>query len=268
MRTNLHKKVLTVKGKTGTHRQTFYVADQQPPLAKAGHTIATTVHPRDRADVHYGMLWSKAANQGIDHALEAIGKTHSIPSNLSRVPIKVKGLLGGANAQYTIWAPFGKGGEIHVSKYAQGPAASTVHEYGHFLDHKLFGTGQPRLDSLGTHSNDPKTRAELKNLKVAMYKSKAIASLVNKHEEHVKDRDYIGQQRTQYLLMPAEIFARAYSQWVGTRNSPQIRRELHEFGEHWGSHGYQAQWSDADFAPIAREFDRLFANRGLRKGRR
>lgn len=267
MRTNLHKKVLTVKSKTGTHRQTFYVADPQQPLAKAGHTVATTAHPRDRADVHYGMLWSKAANQGVDHALEAIGKTHSIPNNLSRVPIKVKGLLGGANAQYVLWSPLGKAGEIHVSKYAQGPAASTVHEYGHFLDHKLLGTGQPRLDSLGTHSNDPKTRAELKSLKIAMYKSKAIASLVKKHEEHEKDRDYIGMQRTQYLLMPAEIFARAYSQWVGTRSSPQVRSELHEFDSIWRAHGYHAQWDDKDFEPIARQFDHLFAKRGLRRAR-
>lgn len=267
MRTNLHKKVLTVKGKTGTHRQTFYVADQQQPLAKAGHTIATTVHPRDRAEVHYGMLWSRNTNQGIDHALDAIGKTHSIPHNLQIVPIKVKGLLGGANAQYQVWNPWGKPNEIHVSKYAQGPAASTAHEYGHFLDHKLFGTGVNNLGGLGTHSSDPKIRKELLSLKLAMYRSKAIAQLVNKHDEHEKDRDYIGMQRTQYLLMPAEIFARAYSQWIGTRSSPQIRNELREYDSIWRSHGYHAQWDDKDFEPIARQFDHLFAKRGLRRAR-
>ena len=267
MKSNLQKKVLTVRGKKGTHRQTYYVADDPGKLAFSGHTVPTNVTPRERASVHYGMLWAGKANKGVDHALEAIAKTHDVPSHLFKVPIRVTGSLGGAGGQYYVHSALG-GNHIQISKYGAGPASTTAHEYGHFLDHHLFGTGKPRMNSLGTHSTDPKTVAELTSLKRSLYNSAAVASLVKKHESHVKDRDYMGQQRTQYLLMPAEIFARAYSQWIGTRNSPQIRRELHEFGEHWGSHGYQAQWSDADFAPIAREFDRLFANRGLRKGRR
>jgi hypothetical protein len=264
MRSNLQKKVLTVKGKSGTHRQTFYVADKQQPSAKPGHTVPTTVHPRDRVEVHYGMLWSKGANQGIDHALEAIGKTHSIPGNLQVVPIRVKGYLAGANATYG-WNA--RNGEINVSKYAMGPAASTAHEYGHYLDHKLFGKGGSPLTDFATHSGDPKIRAELKSLKLAMYKSKAIHQLVKRHEEHEQYKDYQGQALTQYLLTPTEIFARAYSQWIGTRSSPQIRHELHEADNVWRSYGYHAQWDDKDFEPIARQFDHLFAKRGLRRAR-
>ncbi len=267
MRSNLQKKVLTVKGKSGTHRQTFYVADQQQPLAKPGHTVPTTVYPRDRAEVHYGMLWSGRANQGIDHALEAIGKTHSIPSSLHVVPIRVKGMLDGANAVYYHGTSDGRPNDIHLSKYAQHPAASTAHEYGHFLDHKLFGTGRQSIRGYAMHSDDPKIRKELLPLKLALYNSKAIAQVLKVHDAHEKNRNYIGLDHTRYLLTPTEIFARAYAQWVGTRSSPRIRQEIHEQGEIWKSYGYHAQWDDHDFAPIARQFDRLFASRGLRRPR-
>lgn len=267
MKSNLQKKVLTVKGKKGTHRQTYYVADAQPTLAKTGHTIPTVTTPRDRATVHYGMLWARSANKGVDHALEAIAKTHDVPAGLHKIDIRVTGSLDGAGGQYHVYGSKAPG--ISISKHNVGPAFTAAHEYGHFLDHHLFGSGKPRFNSLATSDRqNTKLQAELHDLKKAMYNSAAVKQLVEKHESHVKNRDYIGQRHTQYLLMPPEIFARAYSQWVSTRSSPQMLSECHGFGAHWRQSGYHAQWDDKDFEPIAREFDRLFANRGLRRGRR
>jgi hypothetical protein len=266
VKSNLQKKVLTVRGKKGTHRQTYYVADA-PTLAKSGHTIPTVVTPRERATVHYGMLWASSANRGVDHALAAIAKTHDVPHNLHKIDIHVTGSLGGAGGQYHVYGSKAPG--ISISKHNAGPAFTAAHEYGHFLDHHLFGSGKPRFNSLATADrNNAKVQAELHDLKRALYNSAAVKQLVEKHEHHVRGRDYSGQQNTQYLLMPPEIFARAYSQWVSTRSSPQMLSECHDFGAHWRRSGYHAQWDDKDFEPIAREFDRLFANRGLRRGRR
>lgn len=268
MRSNLQKKVLTVRDKHGTHRQTYYVADQEHPVQRPGHTVATVAKPRDVASVHYGMLWAGKANKGVDEALNAIAKTHDVPSNLFRVKIRVVGSLGGANGIYD-FSKGPNGNQIHVSKYAKQPAATMAHEYGHFLDHHLFGSGKPKLSSLGTHdSKNAKVQAELKALKTAMYSSDAVQSLVKRHNEHIKEKDHIGKRYTSYLLEPAEIFARSYAQWIGLRSSPVVHRQIKEQGATWRDYGYQAQWEDKDFEPIAREFDRLFARRGLRNGRR
>ncbi len=265
MRSNLHKKVLTVRGKGGTHRQTYYVADEKSGALKS-QTVATTVTPRERAQVHYGMLWSGRANKDVDEALKAIAATHSVPGNLYKVKIRVTGELDGANGIYHLSGP--DRNQIHVSKYAEHPAATAAHEYGHFLDHHLFGSGKAQMSSLGTHDyKNKRLQAELGGLKTAMYSSAAIQSIVQKHKTHTKDKDYIALAKTGYLLEPSEIFARAYAQWIGTRSSPTVKRQIQEQGRIWNNHGYPAQWEDKDFEPIAREFDRLFAQRGLRRNR-
>jgi hypothetical protein len=217
------------------------------------------------------MLFSKAANEGINHALTSIGKVHSVPKDLHTVPIKVVGGLEGANGMYTLWSPFGPNNKIMVSKWASGPAATTAHEYGHFLDHHLFGNGQPSLRGMATVKwalqEPPGAKHEIAPLMNALYRSQAGRSLLKKHEENERNQDHRHLEASQYLLMPPEMFARAYNQYIGLRASPQIARETQQFQESWGRHGYQAQWTDEDFAPIAREFDRLFERRGLRRRR-
>jgi hypothetical protein len=267
---NLVKKTLTVQGAHGTHRQTYYVAPQEGQGVlrlksgeKVGSTRTQTVAPAERISVHYGLLWSKRANAGVNEAVRAIGAVHTVPKDLYKIPIKVTGSLAGANGIYKVWQPFG-GNEINVSKWAFGPASTAAHEYGHFLDHHLFGNGQPRLNGFGTGQRGNK---ELAPLMEAMYRSKAIREVLKKHDEHGKNGNYHGRDVTNYLLMPQEVFARSYAQYIGLRGSKQIHREVHDYGTQWRSHGYSAQWEDKDFEPIAREFDRLFANRRLSRVR-
>jgi len=269
----LQKKILTVQGPHGAHRQTFYVRpgeEHQLQFRKSSavSSDAHTTSPKDRADVHYGLFWSKTANRGVDHALEAIGKVHAVPKDLLKIPIKVTGSLGGANGMYWTSVPH----EINVSKYAFGPSSTLAHEYGHFLDHHLFGNGKPfpTLNGMATLArikakDGPVESPELNGLMNAIYKSHAVKKLVEKHDSNA------AQGRTtehaQYLLMPPELFARAYAQWIGSKASAQIRNEVEAYGDGWLRHGYHAQWEDKDFEPIAREFDRLFAGRRLLHGR-
>lgn len=277
---NLQKRVLVVQGKHGAHRQTFWVANELP---KEQRTLRfsdgertkpknETVAPKDRVTISYGMLFSKAANEGINHALTSIGKVHSVPAGLHTVPIKVAGSLEGANGVYTLWSAFGPNNKIMVSKWASGPAATTAHEYGHFLDHHLLGNGQPSLRGMATVKwalqEPPGAKHEIAPLMNALYRSQAARSLLKKHEENERNQDHRHLEASQYLLMPPEMFARAYNQYIGLRASSQIARETRQFQEEsWDRHGYQAQWTDEDFAPIAREFDRLFERRGLRRRR-
>jgi hypothetical protein len=267
----LQKKVLTVQGPHGAHRQTFYVRpgeEHQLQFRKHSPVDASesSTTPRDRAEVHYGLFWSKTANKGIDHALESIGKVHAVPKNLLKIPIKVTGSLGGANGMYWTVPPH----EINVSKYAFGPASTAAHEYGHFLDHHLFGSGKPNLTGMGTLSrvknpSGPMESAELHPLMAAIYKSHAVKKLVEKHDDN--EAHGRSTEHAMYLLMPPELFARAYAQWIGQKSSAQIRNEVRAYGDGWRRYGYHAQWEDKDFEPIAKEFDRLFAGRRLLRGR-
>jgi len=268
-RSGLQKKVLNVRDAHGTHRQTYYVREQDPKNLtfhlRQGQRIKTTsesVHPENNVSVHYGLIFAKNANNGTDHAIQAIGKVHSVPKNLYRVPIHVAHELDGANGMYHLWGAFG-GSKIEVSRYCEGPASTVVHEYGHFLDHHLFGNGKASLQGLATHQRSK----ELAPLMQAIYRSQAAKNLVKKHEEHGREGNWRRQELTEYLLDPSELFARSYAQWVGLRGSPQIHRETKEYGERWRRHGYDSQWQDEDFEPIAREFDRLFQNRRLLRKR-
>lgn len=271
---HLQRKVLQVKGEHGTVRRTYWVnpdartEDLHHSLhleSGVGHRVKTTdVDPRSRVDISYGLIWSKRANEGIDHALDAIAKVHGVPPDLKRVPIKVKGDIGGSEGRYLVYNPWG-GNEIHVTKYATAPAGAVTHEYGHFLDHHLFGDGRQALGGLGTMKRNP----EMKELMVALNKSKAVTSLREKHRKNIENADWGHTQASTYLLMQPEIFARAYEQYIATRSgSPHVKESVRNMRESWGRHGYAAQWDDQDFAPIAREFDRLFAKRGLLRVRR
>lgn len=276
---NLQKKVLTVAGPHGTHRQTYYIrpGEEATLHSRAGamveHRIATTT-AKDRVEMHYGLLWAGHANRGVDHALEQINKVHAVPSNLYRLPVKVTGFLGGANGLYRIWNA-GSRNEINVSKYAFGPAATMAHEYGHFLDHHLFGDGKKQTwNGLGTlaklqgsdiGSSRQLAHKDLQPIMRKIYRSQAVGELVDK----AKQQRGMGlpTRPADYLLMPPELFARAYAQWITTKSgSRQLKSELDAFSQGWRSHGYSAQWNDKDFEPISREFDRLFQRRGLLRG--
>jgi hypothetical protein len=101
----------------------------------------------------------------------------------------------------------------------------------------------------------------------SIYRSEAVKNLVKKAEEHEHYGEHEGKQLTGYLLMSPELFARAYAQYIGLRGSKKIKEETDAYGRAWKSYGYDAQWSDKDFAPIAREFDTLFRNRRLSRVR-
>lgn len=272
----LHRKVILAQTKHGTARRTYWVRDAEAKHETAEVSLRLNggrptapkvagVHPSEKVSIHYGLIFSKRANEGVDHAIKAIGQVHNVPSSITPVPIKVKGSLGGANGQYVVWSPFSSVNEIHVSKYTGAPAATAAHEYGHYLDHHLFGTGEARLSAMGTMQRGNK---ELQPLMHALYRSEAVKSLVKGHEEHTRNGNYRYAAAGEYLLMPPELFARAYAQWVGHHAGGEVHRGTREFGQQWAQHGFQAQWSDKDFAPIAREFDRLFENRGLRRRRK
>jgi len=260
----LHRKVLMAHGPKGDTRRTYWVKDQEPIRISSGvekkqRVVNPGIHPKERISVSYGMIFSKTANHGVDAAVHAIGQVHTVPKDLLKIKMNVTGSLGGAGGMYMLRDP-----EIKVSKWAKGHAGIAAHEYGHFLDHNLFGaggvSGQDGLRGMGTMRRSK----ELKGLMTAIYKSDAAKQLMGRHEAAIKNDWPNAKRSAEYLLMPAELFARSYAQWVGHHAGGAVQHDTKAFGDQWRQLGnMHAQWDDKDFAPIAKEFDRLFARRGL-----
>lgn len=271
---HLQRKILLAQTTHGQVRRTYWVNPESSAQDKqrsvhvesgVGYRVQTTqtASPRSHVDVSYGLIFAKRANEGVDHAFEAIAKVHAVPKGITRVPVYVRGDVGSAGL-YRVYNPGGTN-EIHISKYAEHPAGAIVHEYGHFLDHHLFGGGTQTDRSFGTMKRNP----ELRELMVAMNRSKAISSLRLRHKQNMANGDARHIDMSTYLLDQTEIFARAYEQYIAVRSkSRAMSHGVEEMRTAWGRHGYAAQWDSQDFAPIAREFDRVFEQRGLLRIRR
>ena len=271
---HLQRKLVLAQTAHGQVRRTYWVNPESSTQDKehrihiesgVGHRVQTTAtaSPRSRVDISYGLIFAKRANEGVDHAFDAIAKVHSVPKDLKRIPVYVRGDVGSAG-MYRVYNPGGTN-EIHVSKYAEHAAGALTHEYGHFLDHHLFGGGTQTDRSFGTMKRNP----ELRELMVVLNKSKAVTSLRLRHRQNVAAGDVRHIDASTYVLDQTEIFARAYEQYIAVRSgSQQIHRGVEEMRTAWERHGYAAQWDAQDFAPIAREFDRVFERRGLLRVRR
>lgn len=269
-RSRLHREYVMAQTARGSVRRAYWKANDVPGLARDGvlrlqsGNLAKAkpdqpVDPRKRADVHEGWIFAGEANKGVHHALDAIAKVHGVPADLKKADIHVTGSLGGANGMYHL----DQSSKIQVSKYSFGPASTIAHEYGHYLDHNLFGNSSYGMKGLGT----VRRSKELSGVMNAIYRSEAVKNLVKKADEHRDMGEQHGQRLTGYLLMSPELFARSYAQYIGLRGSKQIHEETAAYGRAWKAHGYDAQWSDKDFEPIAREFDKLFAHRRLSRVR-
>ena len=97
-----------------------------------------------------------------------------------------------------------------------------------------------------------------------IYRSPAVKSLVVKHDENIKTNNYRHAGYSSYLLMPPELLARAYAQYIGTRSGSRVIQNQISHDRDFNTRmGYRSQWTDAEFEPIAREFDNVFRRRGL-----
>lgn len=160
-----------------------------------------------------------------------------------------------------------------------------IHELGHALDDLIFGDGISSI-STGTKTN---LDGELADFMDAVRSTQAFQWLEEMAEwdptladwarvrmpagqigVFTPDHDYV-----EYLLRPAEIFGRAYSQWIATMTDDEdLRFVLSTFlgmapvgftviGDRPATH--PLQWEDDDFEVIAAALRRLFESRGLLK---
>jgi hypothetical protein len=180
-----------------------------------------------------------AESQGIGYkAVEAIAKTHRFPPGTPRSDIVSAKMPKGVDGDFSPNTDV-----IRLSMKPFNATRGLLHEMGHKVDWAM-GTGGPPVGRLPFSVS-----REAYPLMRKIENSQAYGRL----------RD--GPMRSNfhaYWGTPTELFARAYDEWIALKQGmpaphPPKRIEL------------GAAWSPEDFAPIAQELDRVFANHGLLK---
>lgn len=143
-----------------------------------------------------------------------------------------------------------------------------VHEIGHFIDHRVAGGDH----TLGTEGGDPDVRKVMAAVKRTKGKEKLERIAAGTEEGTVTYTNgnrttailpaSVRRQVSNYLLTDAELWARAYAQWVMTRSgSASLRRGWEKHKE--VSLGADEHWTDEDFTEVATAFDEFMQAKGL-----
>jgi SPP1 gp7 family putative phage head morphogenesis protein len=213
-----------------------------------GRRSPSGIQPRDAVA---SIAPAKLTVDLVDPVLDAIGTIHAVPSTIARVPI----------AAYSSRRSLGKydAGKNVVSLTVHGRHPSTLtHEFGHYLDSRAFGvadgTGGSYPESTMAHwmaSHRPITGA---------WEEFHRAVRASAHFAHWSGP--AGARDRQYMLAPAEVFARAYERWIFDRlpATHPVRRQwapkvAEQVADHW-------LWSAEDFTDVARAMDSLFRELG------
>jgi len=189
----------------------------------------------------------------IKRVLPIIDAVHG-DGNLPTIPIRTRG-----NIRRRSQGQYRPGAGIDISELAHRPTWTIVHEIGHFLDDRgLPGRG---------YSSRRKTDL-LNEWHTAVNDSHAIRQLraaqANPRNYRVEIDGVANTPRKKhlnYLLDAREIWSRSYAQYIAVRSGDEFLLNAVTIDRGSLLYGNQ-QWSDNDFAPIARAIDNLFKGLG------
>lgn len=164
----------------------------------------------------------------VDDGLAAVRQVHKVPSTGRQLVIRDSD---------EVLAYDSRAKEMLVR--AEGPradAAAITHEYGHHLADDMFGG-----------VNDALSSAEMAGVRNAI--------------QDTAEWRLWAEEGSRSFTSDAELWARAYEQWISTR---ALDGKLLGFLENAPKHrGMYAYWSARSFEPIAKQFDEVFRARGL-----
>ena len=198
--------------------------------------------PVSQAIVNRTPKYREAANR----ALSLVDSVHG-DGRLPQIPIKTStASYSGAYRANRI-----TGDSIDI-RLASKEELTTIHEIGHFLDHK----GLPGTSFTSSQKDGP--AAKLMETIRASPEMRAIGQ----EFKFAKRKDY--RDHCEYLLGKEEQFARAYSQWIAGKTQDRAlinqvdRIKLFSRTEA----GKASQWDWNNFSPISEQFDALFKEMG------
>jgi len=136
--------------------------------------------------------------------------------------------------------------EIEVTEICSDPEFTAAHEIGHLLD--VVG-----IDPDSLVFADQQNKDDLSGVFSAIMATDTYRGL--------------REMGIEYYLDPAELWARAYSQWITLRSGDEtLRKQLEAtraYDDDWL--GCQTQWPEDEFEPIAETIDDLMQKLGWQK---
>jgi hypothetical protein len=189
----------------------------------------------------------------IHHALAQIAKVQTHNDDVLHRPLEIRtgtrGLRSGDLATYERNGFGNNGITVRPGISFAAAAFATVEELGHHLDHALGGfdfasRGDGVASVMKAIDKTPGAKSLNIDVRAARGKNDKISS------------------RFRYLAYPEEKFARAYSQYIAYKSGDSALLFRLDF-ERRKPFGKGAYHSEADFAPVAAAFDKLFAQIGL-----
>lgn len=200
---------------------------------------------------------SHADSGRTQRAVDLIASVHG-DGKLPKIPLRVGDLTG--HGAYTHNS--GNARHIEVKAGAGHMELTAVHEIGHFLDHQGISSKKGEFGSHGDQRLKPLMKAlnespSVQRLKELSKSGKAVGTDGKQYK--------VSTRQIQYQLRPHEVFARAYAQYIAHKTGdPTLRGQVKSIQKEIEGQKVPRprQWSDKEFAPIAKEFDKAFKKLG------
>ena len=195
----------------------------------------------------------------ITRAVSAIDRVHR-DGQLPVIPVR-REVLTGRHGQFSFQQD-GTPKGIEIDAWTRQVELTVVHEVGHFLDlagvdagGQFASVNSPLLDGWRTAVKKSEAVQKLGRLRNPSVLTVPVGTPDGTVVEYPVDKGYVG-----YLMGTRELWARSYAQFVATRSGlPELLAQLEEQRRQpMTGIDYPTHWSDADFAPIAREMEALF----------
>ncbi len=223
--------------------------------------------PRDLVVEHGGV--SKLRSE-IDPGLDAIGKVHAVDGMPKVLLTDGEGIPLLDNKAMGLYAPNSvapaKSGDprdlILCKPGTRDKAATVVHEYGHMVDHRGFGTDDLWGSERAATMNEGPMVEWWKAMQETPEYKKLRAMTANPSDHSWIEEDSTGKYRvtpdpkfTAYLSEPKELWARSYAQYIGRKTGNQYNLEGND--QH-----HPFTWSDDSFGSIESAITNILRSKG------
>lgn len=199
---------------------------------------------------------SGKTRSAVNAALKAVDQAHT-DGVLPQIPIqstRSKKYLG----VYSRDGATGDPVRIGISASGKHKELTLAHEIGHFLDHQAIGTA-------GQFASQTSKMKAVKEAIAETSAHKALKAIASKGEIELNGAAHkltpTLRKHINYLLSDEEVWARAYAQYIAQKSgNAAMKSQLSAIlkAPTWAI----KQWTDEDFAPIAKAIDELFRSLG------
>lgn len=203
---------------------------------------------------------NEGVRQAVEHAKRSIDKVHG-DGRLPKVP--VKDFVDDRGIQGTYLHVLGEPVHIRVNIEGKHKALTAIHEIGHFIDNQGGVATRYGYASVSHPALEAFRRAVAASKAFDKLRTAARTGWTKVVEASGRERlREVPKEHFTYLLHPFELWARAYAQYIATKSGDALLLEQLDTLRHPMQLDSARQWSDDDFAPIAKAIEAFLEAQG------